>query len=205
METYVKPLRLPLYNIPSKKYMTEQQADQLFKNRLVVEEKMDGTFSFIAIGKFILFLEDLYRRKTVPYMVPARYALFDIYLKENGKIYILGRDDRLEVFKELLRRDPKFQYSIFMVPELERGTFKWRDDTKRIASDRSRYYDPKAPHRFMEGVVFKLENTVELTAEIREYQKIIGAKFVNDEFYQNMSAEKFTGLNRIDPRLINRL
>lgn len=197
---YIKPLRIPIYQIPSKRYIKEDQADEFFQNRLVVEEKMDGTMKHIKIDKFILHVEDLLHRKTIPYRVPARYALFDIYDIEEK--LILGRDDRIAVFKDLVKINPALGYQIFHVPELDRGKFNWREDPIRIADSPSRFADQKMQSRKMEGVVFKLEQTIKITEEIVKYLKIINAKFVNDEFYRNMQPQKITGYNVIDPSVL---
>ena len=81
---YPKPLRLPVGKpIQSKRYLTPEEAASLFEYPLIVEEKMDGTQHFLVWGKLVLFVEDLYFRKTVPYRVPARYALFDVFDRER--------------------------------------------------------------------------------------------------------------------------
>ncbi|MEM4384929.1 MAG: RNA ligase family protein [Candidatus Anstonellales archaeon] len=197
---YIKPLRIPIYQIPSKRYIKEDQADEFFQNRLVVEEKMDGTMKHIKIDKFILHVEDLLYRKTIPYRVPARYVLFDIYDIEEK--LILGRDDRIAVFKDLVKINPALGYQIFHVPELDRGKFNWREDPIRIADSPSRFADQKMQSRKMEGVVFKLEQTIKITEEIVKYLKIINAKFINDEFYKNMQPQKITGYNVINPSVL---
>ncbi|MEM2526599.1 MAG: RNA ligase family protein [Candidatus Anstonellales archaeon] len=201
MMRYIKPLRIPIYQIPSKKYMKEEQADELFRSRLVVEEKLDGNMIYRPVGRWILYLEDLYHRRTIPYRIPARYALFDIYDIEEK--LILGRDDRIAVFEDLVKIDPALKYQIFHVPELERGVFNWREDPIKIADSPSRFADQKMQSRKMEGVVFKLEQTIKITEEIIKYLKIVNAKFVNDEFYRNMQPEKITGLNVIDPSCVS--
>lgn len=195
---YVKPLRLPIRIIQSRRYLTEEQTDEFFKNRLIVEEKMDGIYGMYKIEDFLLHFEDLLYSKTIRYRVPARYALFDIYDLKNG--LILSRKNRMELFSELSKiyYNNKIISNMFVIPiitHLEPG-FDWRNQTKNIAGERSKY-----SQEMMEGVVFKIDDDVRLDEDVINYRRIVNAKFVNAEFYGKMGPEKITGRNIIDVRL----
>lgn len=192
---YIKPLRLPIgERIRSKKYMTEAQADRLFQNRLWVEEKMDGTHRVIELDNMLLFVEDMLYRKTVSYIVPARYCVFDIYDLKNRMI--LGRESKEKVFKTLLETYPILVSKLFLVRAiayLEPGT-DWKT-IPNLARQRSLYVQ----EGLMEGVVVKLADDVRFD-DIKK-DDVISGKFINNEFYLNMKPNKISGKNRIDPSL----
>lgn len=187
---YKKPYRLPIgEKIQSKKYLTEKQADELFSKKLIAEEKLDGTYKSFIIDNFILHTEDMLYRKTIPYIIPARYYVFDIYDLENK--LILGRENKEKVFKELLNKYYDLRYRLFLSRIIAEGYFNWRKDPIELAKRPSPY-----TNYMMEGVVFKLAEDIKI-----EEAKIINAKFVNAEFYNNFSPQKIKGKNIINPNL----
>ncbi|MCX8154215.1 MAG: hypothetical protein N3C61_00035 [Candidatus Micrarchaeota archaeon] len=59
---------MPIYTIRSKRYLTDDQADEFFKNRIIVEEKMDGTYRMYRLKNFLLHFEDLLERTESKYL-----------------------------------------------------------------------------------------------------------------------------------------
>ncbi len=189
---YIKPLRLPIgHRIKSKKYMTEAQANDLFSNHLVVEEKMDGKHTAITLDGLILFVEDLKYRRTIPYVVPARYCLFDIY--DLKRQLILGRSSKEMVFYMLLEKYPELINKMFLVRKIaDLGpNIDWKTVIPKLAAQSSPYVE----HGMMEGVVVKLAHDT----PILNIPNPISGKFINQEFYNRMTPSKITGMNKINP------
>lgn len=190
---YPKPLRLPIGpRLRSKHYFSEVEARRFLNQHLIAEEKMDGTHTVIPYGHLLLFAEDLLYRKTIPYRVPARYALFDV-LDTREQIW-WGREDKEKFMEEILQGEhPELYGRIFLVPVRYRGIFTL-EEIPYLADIFSVYGDGE--RIWVEGLVFKPEGRIPLGAP--EPQR---AKFVRAEFYAQFTEEKIRGKNPIDPNL----
>lgn len=191
---YPKPLRLPVGPpIPSKRYLGLEEALALMAKPLIAEEKLDGTEAMLAYGHLLLYAEDMLWRKTVPYRVPARYALFDVLDLKEG--YWWSREDKEAFMEEVLRgHHPELWGKVFLVPPLHRGRFTL-EEVPSLAEVESRYGDGAGVK--VEGLVFKVEGRVPM-----ETREVVRAKFVRAEFYSQFTEEKVRGRNPIQPGLL---
>ncbi|MEN2981234.1 MAG: RNA ligase family protein, partial [Thermus sp.] len=188
---YPKPLRLPVGpSIPSKRYLSLGETLAFMAKPLIAEEKLDGTQAMLAYGHLLLHVEDMLWRKTVPYRVPARYALFDVLDLKGG--YWWSREDKEAFMEEVLRGDhPELWGKVFLVPLLHRGRFSL-EEVPGLAEVESRYGDGVGVK--VEGLVFKREGRVPMEA-----REVVRAKFVRAEFYSQFTEEKVRGRNPIQP------
>lgn len=190
---YPKSLRINLgKHFKDKKYLTEEQQKYLLDSVLIFEEKMDGKQTFIELDKYILWVEDLKYKHSIKYRVPARYALFDVYVKNT--MQFLGRDDKINFYYDLVLGKYGKVPQMFPVPLVSKTTI---NDVNLIPAfiRESHYIDPSNEDPFMEGLVIKF--TVNMF-----YPEMLSGKFVRKEFtngittnYLRLPKEK----NIIDP------
>lgn len=80
---YPKPLRFRPNNT-RKPVMPDKDRRYLFSGAVVVEEKMDGKQLIVEGRRYVFCAEDLWKRHSISYAVPARFMVFDMFDLENG-------------------------------------------------------------------------------------------------------------------------
>ncbi|MHA1859729.1 MAG: hypothetical protein ACTSVF_01355 [Candidatus Asgardarchaeia archaeon] len=162
---------------------------------MVIEEKMDGKLSYFRWNDYHIFAEDLSIRHTIPYRVPARYALFDVQLGDE----YLSRDDMVDFYLRLRKsseflinvetKDKVSIFNFFIVPELSRGLFEMKDLPGFLSM-----YSYYSEGELIEGVVVKPLLTRFITEPT--------GKLVREEFVSGITQSYLRSLlipNKIDP------
>jgi len=201
---YEKTLRFNVgKHLKGKSYLKPDDERYLLSGRVVVEEKMDGRQAVVDSEKFIFCVEDLERRHSVAYRIPARFAVFDVVDKETH--LFLARADKKEVVRYFManRAQLPAQLSnggIFLVPLIEAGMFMV-NDLAGLMKDRgvSAYAmnpDTREPS-FMEGIVVKPDRCLLVMEQLR-------GKIVRTELLEGLTSEqlrKTAAPNEIDRSL----
>ncbi len=200
-----KPLRFPMYESSSnsmKRFLTPDEVDFLENVEVVIEEKMDGKRMTFKYMDYFILAEDLSVTHSIPYRIPARFAIFDILYVGSSLPEYLPRDDWLNLyfrFRKLgvdleLLGDPLTTfpiYDFFVVPEVYRG-FIHEEELPYFVS-RSYYADS-----YMEGIVVK-PNMVRLLSDPM-------GKYVRPEFEDGITEHYLKSRvkkhNVIDPNII---
>lgn len=194
---YPKPLRFPIGNrIGKKRYMRMDDVRYLFSGKVIVEEKMDGKQSFIETDKFILWVEDLKVRHSIKYMVPGRYALFDVFDKSAG--YFLDRPSKLQVWEDIKNGRVNIGSTlVFPVPLLQISSGLSLEDLPALISKSSYAIDDDGNSTYMEGIVVKPQRYL-------YYNEFLAGKLVRREFAEGITdhylSKKFE-YNIIDPSI----
>jgi len=160
---------------------------------VVVQEKFDGKpIAFRSKDRrFVIFAEDLLKRHSIPYWVPARYAVFDIY---DIRGVFLEDDDMRKVVKDI--REGKLPiegarpWDFFAVPWIEKGFIDIKELPYLILPS---YYTQNSEK--MEGIVVKP------LRELFEIEQLRG-KLVRKEFEEGIREHHLrqpTLYNIIDP------
>ncbi len=204
--TYEKPKRFPIGFIrPDKKdtYLSDFETGLLLSGKVAVQEKMDGKPTFFKLDRWVLFAEDLKQRHSIPYKVPARFAVFDIF-DVNRRVFLDDEDMRKLVMDlrktnaYLTALDPSLytktitSQDLFPVLLVEKGKISLEELPKLIK--RSPYAKDKG---YMEGIVVKP------LRELFEIEQLRG-KLVREEFTTNIKTHylrKPASFNIIDPKV----
>ncbi|MEM4295571.1 MAG: hypothetical protein QXS91_02065 [Candidatus Anstonellales archaeon] len=191
---YKKPLRLPIGDKQyGKRYLREDEAERLFSFRLIAEEKFDGTMHEIDTQEFKFYVEDMKYRKTIPYRIPARYAVFDI-LDKRATIF-LRRDDKerlvIDIIKGRIWAYRHLADKLFIVPLIEAGKFSISEVPK--LADMCSYYG-HGKNVPIEGIVFKIDAAISILESYPFSAKYVRADFIDKI---NSSDKKISGLNVI--------
>lgn len=123
---YPGPVRFPMGPLNGhREQMSPDRMQNILAGQVAVEEKMDGRHASFSKFPFQFFVEDLCLRKRIPYRVPGRYAIFDVF-DMREKVF-LAPDARLALIKDL-RCQPKYlpkrlrEGLVFPVPTFVSGT-----------------------------------------------------------------------------------
>jgi hypothetical protein len=170
----------------TKTVMPQSEVEELLdgKKRVIVEEKMNGTAKVFRAGEFWLFVEDMYINKldTGVYVVPARYALWDVYNKWKKKF--VSFVEKEDIFRAIKRDELQISeinsYNLFLVPLIAQGNSFKLEDMPAFLNIPSRYaIDPKTKKPIeMEGIVVKPARELFLP----EYEKYV-AKLIYKEYF----------------------
>jgi hypothetical protein len=130
-----KPMRFPIGFQRKKNLIYKDQMRSLFRGRTIVEEQMDGApVKFVSTdSRFLVFAEDLRRRRSIYYNLPGRYAIFDIFNTERG-VFICP-DEKLELSEDIRKGKLRLGVSssparpdcFFPVPQIATGQFELKD------------------------------------------------------------------------------
>lgn len=203
---YPKPLRIPIgaNRIPSKQYMPEKDLAYLLSGRVIVEEKMDGKFSFTFLGQFVLFAEDLKVRHSIAYRVPARFAIFDVF--DTKREVFLDLDGKTQLVSELAARGhvlpDKWRGKVFQAPVLHNACVT-AEELPLMVSESAYAFDPdtKRP-ALMEGIVVKPDRELLLPEHLsgklvrEEFEKGIALNYMKEKLVYNIVHPSFAALGR---------
>lgn len=200
---YFKPKRFTRHGmrIPPERahrHLSESDARYLLKGRVLVEEKMDGTpAAFLAGGTHIIFAEDLRRRHSVFYRIPARYCIFDIFdirrgvfvfSEEKAELSMAVRDGKLKV-------EGASGADFFPVASLGAGVFTLAELVLMAEAISAYAKGEKGEPANMEGIVVKPDRDLYPEEQLRG--KIVRPEFDADidEHYLRLPEVR----NIIDP------
>ena len=160
------------------KYMNQEQMRLLLSDEVLVEEKMDGKTEQFENNDFVVFAEDLKQTHSIRYRIPAIYAIFDIYDKEEG-VY-LPRDAKEGAYRDIkfgrTRLEGMEWGSFFLVDLLAKGIYGVGDLFGIIGISRYAVDERgKAGGEYMEGIVVKRNFA-------QEPQDVLSGKIVRCEF-----------------------
>lgn len=181
------------------KYMGQEQMCLLLSGEVLVEEKMDGKTEHFENSDFVVFAEDLKQTHSIRYRIPARYAIFDIYDKEEG-VY-LPRDAKEDAYRDIKSGRTRLEGmewgSFFLVDLLAKGIYGVGDLFGIIGISRYAVDERgKAGGEYMEGIVVKRNFP-------QEPQDALSGKIVRCEFTGGIG-ENYLRLpyraNIIDPK-----
>jgi hypothetical protein len=171
---YERTLRFNVGNhLKGKSYLKPDDERYLLSGRVIVEEKMDGRQMIVDSEKFIFCAEDLEKRRSIAYRIPARFAVFDVVDKDSH--LFLQRSDKKEVIRYFLanRAQLPAQLSkggIFLVPLLEAGNFSVNSLADLLKCGRPSNYAINPATRetsHMEGIVVKPDRYLLILEQLR--------------------------------------
>ncbi|MBN1169530.1 hypothetical protein JXA56_00760 [Candidatus Micrarchaeota archaeon] len=169
--TYPKPVRFRNNNI-RKPVMSDKDRDYLLSGKVIVEEKMDGKQTIASCRKYIFCTEDLKKRHSITYAVPARYMIFDIF--DLGKGQFFGPEEKHDAVLYYMRKTNELpevlRSGIFPANIVGRGKLSLEEIEKMIDL-RSAY----AVEGKMEGVVVKPDRAL-------FYDEFLSGKVIRMEF-----------------------
>jgi len=200
---YPKPLRLNIgLRIGKKRYMSVADEKYLLSGKVIIEEKMDGKQTTVRSDdlRFIFCVEDLKTRHSIPYRVPARYAVFDMFSLKRGS-FLSPEEKDYEIGFFLKHRDllpaELSQGGIFPVRQLASGVFTPTDLPNMITMSHYaldlKNHDPG----FMEGIVVKPDREL-------FYEEYLSGKIVRTEFLKGITTHYLRmrpEYNEINPSL----
>ncbi|MEM4366801.1 MAG: RNA ligase family protein [Candidatus Anstonellales archaeon] len=177
---YPKLGRIPFGKRILKNTLDKKQLDMLLKDRVVVEEKMDGKHIRFETQDYVIFAEDMKRQHTIFYVLPGRYAVFDIYDKKR-EVFV-SSEEKIKLSFDLRKGkimveniDPIL---FFPIPTIEKGKFRPEELFQMIGL--SAYArDNNKERTYMEGIVVKPD--MEMTLQV-----FLGGKIVRQEFEEGI-------------------
>ncbi|MEM2908975.1 MAG: RNA ligase family protein [Candidatus Bilamarchaeaceae archaeon] len=155
---YQKPKRFPLKGCKViKNTLKEDEVKKLLSGKVVVEEKMDGKPVSFETSEYIIFAEDMKKQHSIFYVLPGRYAIFDIYDKKR-RVFVFS-DEKLELSNAF--REGKLQVDgispalFFPVPVIATGILRMEDLPKLIGLSAYACIKKTREKTLMEGIVVK--------------------------------------------------
>ncbi len=168
---YPKPLRFRPNN-SKKPVLSDADTKYLLSGKVVVEEKMDGKQLIVENERFVFCAEDLWKRHSIAYTIPARYMVFDIFELAAGQF--LSPDGRQELIDQLMKqawRLPEpLKHGIFPARILNRGRFELAQIEAMIELPSLYAIEGK-----MEGLIVKPDR-------ILFYDEHLSGKVIREEF-----------------------
>lgn len=163
---YPKIRRLPIYPVPYRKPTLEDREIQLlFSSDVVVEEKIDGKFSYTVHENYVIFYEHMEIRHHILYSKLPKFEIaFDVYDIPSRRF--------LEVFEkhEILRSLGWCYAPVIYIGEIKVDS--WKDTLMKLMRRPSIYGAD-----LIEGVV------------VKNYAKQFFAKAINREFDEAVKDE----------------
>ncbi|GEM_PF-983100 len=179
---YPKPGRFPIGDGKRKKNMlTKKQVSRLLEGRVVIEEKLDGRSSSFENDRYIVFAEDMKRQHSIFYILPGRYAVFDIFDKKRN--VFLYSEEKIELAKALregkIRIDGVEPILFFPVPQIEKGMFSLEELPKMLGLSAYAHNKKTTERTYMEGIVVKPDRDLFL-------EEFLSGKLVREEFEEGI-------------------
>lgn len=199
---YKKPSRFPIGKVPHKNILLPSEVTRLLRGRVVVEEKLDGTPKQFETQDFVFFTEDLRRKHSIYYLLPGRYAIFDVYDRKRN--LLLCSDDKRKLALEIRSGEIPISGTnpllFFPIPVISKGLFSTHDLTALAALIGISAYGIDRQTRvscLMEGIVVKPDRDL-------FPQEFVAGKIVRTEFEGSIVENYLRGsvvLNEISPFL----
>lgn len=194
---YPKPGRIPLgNNIHKRNTLTVRKASKLLRGKVVIEEKMDGKPQSFEAQGYVIFAEDMKKQHSIFYILPGRYAVFDIYDEKRG-LFVFS-EEKAELAKAIKEGKIKVKNAnssmFFPVPEVAKGKFDAEELPELLGISAYAHDANTREPAYMEGIVVKPDR--DLFPE-----EFIAGKLVREEFEEGIDKHHL----RMPPRynLIN--
>ena len=176
---YSKPRRFPFKNIKKNDMLSLRQVSDLLKGQVIVEEKMDGKPKDFSNSSYIIFAEDMKKQHTLFYILPGRYAIFDIYDKKRN-VFVFS-EEKLELSNAIrggkIKVDGVDPVLFFPTPTVTTGKFTMEELPKLIGLSAYAHDRETKERMVMEGIVVKPDR--DLFQEEFLSGKIVKAEFEN--------------------------
>jgi len=199
---YPKLRRFPVGKMPVGKedaIMPMEDAKDVFRQHVIIEEKMDGKDAVIDADRFRLFMNDMKITHTICYRIPARFVVFDIF--DKHRTVFLSREEKESVFgsiqKNVIKLENFNSYHFFLAPLISSGMYTFEDLPGFIGLSKYAINRDTKAQGYMEGVVVKPDHDTFLF----ELEHLSG-KLVREEFTKGITAnylEKPIRFNLINP------
>lgn len=155
---YPKPGRIPLgKGTENKNMLTLKQASDLLRGRVIIEEKLDGKPVSFEASRYHIFAEDMKKQHSIFYVLPGRYAVFDIYDDKRG-VFVFS-EEKLELANALRKGKIKVKnvdpLVFFPVPQVAKGTFRMEELVEMAGLSAYACERDTGERVYMEGIVVK--------------------------------------------------
>jgi len=178
---YLKPQRIPLGNSKNRKNMLNpEQVHLLLRGKVAIEEKMDGKPKPFETENHVIFTEDMKKQHSIFYVLPGRYAVFDIYDKKRG-VFVFP-EEKVELAKALRQGKIKVNADsslFFPVPEIGRGKIDVHELPELLGISAYAFDRGTREKAYMEGIVVKPDRDM-------FPEEFLAGKLVREEFEEGI-------------------